>query len=232
MVVGQARQGGQVPFGWVGERGVPHRRALTAHDQQVVGGGVGAEPRAVVLQQRTGQRQVGVVGQHPPGCRTTSGSRFRWSATGSRRADRGADPWPAVFAPPATRSLRSPPTAPGRRSSCPSCGSPEPGPPPAPQGDGAPEAPASLDVGRVDAPGSSAGFRRLGAGFFLAPPESAHLACEAVSYPATDQQYPTPLGRAPGTFLPAAGRVSVGRGEHVGCLRKVPADDGGRDLAV
>ncbi len=37
---------------------------LAADDEQVVGGGVTAEPGAVVLQERSGRGEVGVVGQH------------------------------------------------------------------------------------------------------------------------------------------------------------------------
>jgi aryl-alcohol dehydrogenase-like predicted oxidoreductase len=46
---------------------VAQRRGLAAHDQQMIRGGVGAKPRAVILQERAGGGEVGVERQHHGG---------------------------------------------------------------------------------------------------------------------------------------------------------------------
>ena len=65
VVSGLTEDGGHVPhrLGLAAGR-VPQRGRLAADEKQMVRGRVGAEPRAVVLEERAGGGQVGVVGQH------------------------------------------------------------------------------------------------------------------------------------------------------------------------
>ena len=72
------------------------RRRLAADDQQVVRGRVRAEPGAVVLEERAGQRQIQVIGEHRGGVELdVRAGRARRSATRSRPGGREGWSWPA-----------------------------------------------------------------------------------------------------------------------------------------